>query len=108
MTRYIVAFLGLVTAGVGIWLIVIEQPKNAACNAAHPTLEQLATVGTNSTCTNIVWSYFGGFALVAFGALTVVVAAAMMRKTRRNKGTRRTVPIQYPYKNPYTKDPTAR
>lgn len=108
MMRYIVAFLGLVTAGVGVWLIVLEQPKNAACNAAHPTLGQLGTVGASSTCTNIVWSYFGGFVLVAFGALTVVVAVAMMKKTRRNKGPRRAEPIQYPYKNPYTKDPTAR
>ena len=108
MMRYIVAFLGVVTGAGGVWLIVLEQPKNAACNAAHPTLGELATAGASSTCTNIVWSYFGGFVLVAFGALTVVVAAAMMRKTRRNKGPRRAVPIQYPYKNPYTKDPTAR
>ena len=108
MMRYIVVLLGLVTAVVGIWLIVLEQPKNAACNAAHPTLSQLATVGASSTCTNIVWIYFGGFALVAFGALTVVVAAAMMRKTSRNKAPRRAEPIQYPYKNPYTKGPTAR
>jgi hypothetical protein len=108
MMRYIVAFLGLLTAGVGVWLIIDEQPKNAACNAAHPTLGQLATVGASSTCLNIVWSYFGGFVLVAFGALTFVVAVAMMRKTRRNKGPRRAEPIQYPYKNPYSQDPTAR
>jgi hypothetical protein len=54
-----------------------------------------------------VWSYFGGFALVAFGALTVVAAAAMLKKTRRNKVRRRAEPIQYPYKNPSMKGPTA-
>jgi hypothetical protein len=106
--RYIVAFLGLVTAGVGVWLIVIEQPKNAACNAVHPTLSQLTTTGTSSTCLNIVWFYFGGFALVAFGALTLVIASAMARKVRKNKGPHRAEPIQFPYKDPYTKHPTGR
>ena len=106
--RRIVAFLGLVTAGVGVWLIIIEQPKNAACNAAHPTLGQTSIVGASTACTNIVWSYFGGFVLVAFGALIFVVAMAMMKKTRRNKAPRRAEPIQYPYKNPYTKGPPAR
>jgi hypothetical protein len=108
MMRRIVAFLGLAIGGVGIWLIVLEQPKNAACNAAHPTVSQLTTVGVGTSCTNIVWSYFGGFALVAFGALTVVVASAMGRKIRKNKGPHRVEPIQYPYKNPYSKGPTAR
>lgn len=107
MMRRIVAFLGLVTAGVGVWLIIIEQPKNAACNAAHSTLSQTAIVGTSPACTNIVWSYFEGFVLVAFGALILVVAFAMMKKTRRNKNPRRADPIQYPYKSPYTKGPTA-
>jgi hypothetical protein len=108
MMRRIVAFLGLVTAGVGVWLIVIEQPKNAACNAAHPTLGTTSIVGVSTACTNIVWSYFGGFALVAFGALTFVVAVAMMKKTRKNLAPRRADPIQYPYQNPFTKGPTAR
>jgi hypothetical protein len=103
MMRSIVAFLGLVATGVGIWLIAIEQPKNAACDASHPTINQLTQVGVGTSCLNIVWSYFGGFALVAFGILTLTVALVMMRKLRRKKsGPRRAEPIAYPYKNPFS------
>jgi type III secretory pathway component EscV len=101
MVRSIVAFLGLVTAGVGIWLITIEQPKNAACNASHPTISHLTQVGVGSSCLNIVWSYFGGFALLAFGILTVTVAFVMSRKVRKNKGPRRAEPLTYPYERPF-------
>jgi uncharacterized membrane protein len=101
--RSIVAFLGLVVTGVGIWLIAIEQPKNAACNASHPTVSQLTQTGVGTSCLNIVWSYFGGFALVALGILTVTIALAMMRKVRRKSGgPRRAEPLAYPYKRPFS------
>jgi len=102
MFRSIVAFLGLAATGVGIWLITTEQPKNAACNASsHGGTGLSGTgIGEGTSCLNIVWSYFGGFVLLAFGVLTVVVALSMMRKTRRNKNPRRAEPLVYPYKNP--------
>jgi Co/Zn/Cd efflux system component len=99
MFRSVVAFLGLAATGVGIWLITTEQSKNAACNATSG-VGQLTGIGESTSCLNIVWSYFGGFALSAFGVLTVVVALLLMRKTRRNKNLRRAEPIVYPYKNP--------
>jgi hydrogenase/urease accessory protein HupE len=103
MFRSIVALLGLAATGVGIWLITTEQPKNAACNASsHGGTGGLSGtgIGVGTSCLNIVWSYFGGFVLLAFGVLTVVIALAMMRKTRRNKNPRRAEPLLYPYKNP--------
>src|ERR1017187_578044 len=103
MFRSIVVFLGLAATGIGVWLITTEQPKNAACNASsHGGAGGLSGtgIGVGSSCLNIVWTYFGGFVLLAFGVLTIVVALSMMTKTRRNKNSRRAEPLQYPYKNP--------
>ena len=103
MFRRIVVLLGLAAIGIGVWLITTEQPKNAACNATnHSGAGGLSGtgIGVGGSCLNIVWSYFGGFVLLAFGVLTVVVALSMMTKTRRNKNARRVEPLHYPYKNP--------
>jgi hypothetical protein len=86
MMRFFATIVGLGATGFGIWLIASEQPKNAACNVANSSVSQLPGVGSNSSCLNIAWAYFGGFAMLAVGVLTVVVALTMMKRVRKNRG----------------------
>jgi hypothetical protein len=96
MLRGVFGVLGAATTGVGAWMIISEQPKNDACNASHPTAAQLSQLGMSQSCTNVVWVYFGGFALLALGVLIVVVAVSMMRKMKRNKSQMRRPPPNLP------------
>ena len=86
MMRFLATIFGLGATGFGIWLISSEQPKNAACNVSNASVNQLSGVGSNSSCLNIAWAYFGGFAMLAVGVLTVVVALTMMTKIRKRRG----------------------
>jgi hypothetical protein len=86
MMRAFAALLGFGATGFGIWLIVGENSKNAACNASQSSTSQLSGVGMSSSCLNIAWIYFGGFAILAVGVLTVVIAYSMMSKIRKRRG----------------------
>jgi len=67
--------LGLVTLGVGIWLITTQGSKNDACNAS---LGKQAGMGP--TCSHIVFSYFGGFGLIGAGVIMVGISAVVMKR----------------------------
>lgn len=87
MTRFIAFVVGLGATGYGVWIIVSDNSRNTACNAAHPNVGSLSTsIGMGSGCLNIVWVYFLGFALLSFGLLLIVVAVSMMRKLRGRRG----------------------
>jgi hypothetical protein len=79
MGRRFVAFLGLATMGVGIWLIAADASKNAECDK-NPNVD-LTALG--ASCQRIVFSFFGGVALVAVGLLVLLTALALMRRSRR-------------------------
>jgi hypothetical protein len=95
MTRAFFFVVGAAFAGVGVWLIAHENVTNNACNAAHATLGQLSGVGETSACLNIVWYYFGGFALLAIGFISMVTAVSMMK--RRRASPRREVHAPGPF-----------
>jgi phage shock protein PspC (stress-responsive transcriptional regulator) len=87
MTRIIVFLVGLGATTYGVWIIASDNSRNTACNASHPTVGGLSSsIGMGSGCLNIVWVYFLGFALLAFGLLAMVVAMSMMRKLRKRRG----------------------
>jgi hypothetical protein len=87
MTRVVVFIFGLAATTYGVYIIVSDNSRNTACNASHPTIGGLSSsIGMGSGCLNIVWVYFLGFALLAFGLLAMVVAMSMMRKLRKRKG----------------------
>jgi len=88
MIRGFFAVVGAAAAGFGVWLIVVQNVHNRACDAAHPTLGQLTGQGMTSECLNIVWYYFCGFALLAFGLISLVTALSMMKKQRRGRRVR--------------------
>jgi hypothetical protein len=95
MSRAFFFVVGAALAGVGVWLIVHEQVRNNACNAAHATLGQIGGVGETAACLNVVWYYFGGFALLAIGFISMVTAVSMMK--RRRPGPRRQVEEPGPF-----------
>ena len=67
--------LGFVTLGVGIWLITTQGSKNDACNASLGKQS-----GMGPVCTHIVFSYFGGFALIGAGVIMVAASAVLMKR----------------------------
>jgi hypothetical protein len=91
MIRGFFVLVGGFAVAFGIWLITVQNVHNRACNAAHPTLGQLTGQGMSSECLNIVWYYFCGFALLAFGLIAMVTAVSMMRKQRRGRRVREAV-----------------
>ncbi|MGD0054600.1 MAG: hypothetical protein ABSC34_04085 [Acidimicrobiales bacterium] len=88
MIRGFFVVVGTFCIGFSIWLIAEQNVHNRACDAAHPTLGQLTGQGMSSECLNIVWYYFCGFALLAFGLIAMITAISMMRKQRRGHRTR--------------------
>jgi hypothetical protein len=81
MRRGLVALLGLVTLGVGSWLIATQGAKNAACNASIGKQS-----GMGPVCSRIVFSYFGGFGLIGVGVVLLGISLMLMkRKNMRAK-----------------------
>ena len=83
MRRGIIAVLGLASVGLGVWLIVTEHSRNAACNSRLGFLP-----GLSSNCQSVSWYYLGGFALVGLGVVTVVLSMMLNRRERRHRRTR--------------------
>jgi len=75
--RRLTLLLSLAAVAVGIWLITRVGPLNAACNtsgSAHPG------IGVDAKCTDIVASYFMGFALSIGGVTVLLLALIAMRR----------------------------
>ncbi len=79
MGRRFVAFVGLLTMGVGVWLIAVDAHKSAQCNNGSDS----AFTALGQSCQRIVFSFFGGVALVLVGLLVLLTAIALMRKKTR-------------------------
>jgi hypothetical protein len=85
MFKRFAVLLGLATMGMGLFLIVVEQSKNTACNANRG---HLASYGMSTECIHTVWTYFGGFGLIIAGLIIVLIGFASMRKFADNKVSR--------------------
>ena len=84
MLKRLFELLGLATLGVGLYLVFSEQSKNNACNA---TEGKFAGLGMSSSCQHVVYAYFGGFVLLAVGALVVVFGLLATRKAAKRRLT---------------------
>ena len=82
MVKRFFELLGLVTMGVGVWLVVSNQSKNNACNAIEGRYRGL---GMSPECSHIVYTYFCGFVLLALGAMVAIFGLLSTRKSKKRR-----------------------
>ena len=86
MVKRLFELFGLVTMGVGIYFVVTEQTQNNACNA---TEGKFIGLGMSATCQHVIYAYFGGFVLLALGAMVVIFGLLATRKAAKRRMTAR-------------------
>jgi nitric oxide reductase large subunit len=84
MLKRLFELLGLATMGVGLYFVIHEQGQNTACNALD---RNFAGLGMNATCQHVVYAYFGGFVLLALGAMVVIFGLLATRKAAKRRLT---------------------
>jgi hypothetical protein len=96
---------GLAVMGVGIYFVVTQQSKNNACNA---TEGKFVGLGMSAQCQHVVYAYFGGFVLIAAGALVVLfgLLASRRSKTKRTANKNPSLASQYHWVDPNAKPST--
>jgi hypothetical protein len=82
MVKRFFEFLGLVAMGVGVYFVVTEQSQNAACNAYEG---KALGFGMSAQCQHVVYAYFGGFVLLAAGAMVVIFGLLSTRKASNKR-----------------------
>jgi hypothetical protein len=82
MVKRFFELLGVVTMGVGLYFVISEQSKNDACNATAGRFDGL---GMSAGCQHVIYAYFGGFVLMAAGALVVVFGLLATRKAAKKR-----------------------
>lgn len=87
MFKRIGVLLGLAAVGVGLFIIAVNHSKDMACNTGHGPF---SNYGVSNRCIHVVWSYFGGFALIVGGLIVILIGLASMRQSARSKRGRRT------------------
>src|ERR1700689_5960162 len=99
MLKRIFELFGLVTMGVGVYFIVFEHGKQSACNA---TEGKYIGFGMSPQCQHVVYAYFGGFILLAAGALVVVFGLLATRRASNNRHASKNPSLasQYHYVDP--------
>lgn len=101
MLKRFFELLGLVTMAVGVYFVVLEHQKNNVCNQ---TEGKFVGFGVSAQCQHVVYAYFGGFILLALGALVVIFGLlATRRQSNKQTGTRhRSLASQYQTFDPKT------
>jgi len=99
--KRIFELFGLTIMGVGIYFIVFEHSKNNACNASGG---KFAGLGMSAQCQHVVYAYFGGFVLLAAGALVVLfgLLATHRAAKRRLSSKKPSLASQYQWVDPKT------
>lgn len=94
MLKRFFELLGLVTMGFGVYFIGSEQKQNHACNVQESHFHGL---GVSTTCQQAVWTYFGGFLLLALGLTVVIFGLLATRRAakRRSKNRNPSLASQY-------------
>jgi hypothetical protein len=99
MLKRFIELLGLVTMGVGLWLVISNEQKNNACNA----LQHYNANTITTECSRIVYSYFSGFVLLALGVMVVIFGLLSTRKSKKKPlKNRPSVASTYVWKDPAT------
>lgn len=100
MVKRFFELLGLVTMGVGLWLVIVNEHKNSVCNATEATLRGAVMT---AECSHIVYSYFSGFVLLALGAMVVIFGLLSTRKAKKRRPrSKQSIASTYVWKNPAT------
>jgi drug/metabolite transporter (DMT)-like permease len=91
--------LGLIAMGAGVYFVVSEHSKQNVCNA---TEGKYVGFGMSPQCQHVVYAYFGGFILLAAGALVVVFGLLATRRAsnHRNASKNPSLASQYHYVDP--------
>jgi hypothetical protein len=99
MLKRFFEMLGLVAMGAGVYFVVSEHSKQNVCNA---TAGKYVGFGMSPQCQHVVYAYFGGFILLAAGALVVVFGLlATRRASNRRQATKNpSLASQYHYADP--------
>jgi K+-transporting ATPase A subunit len=94
MLKRFFELLGLVTMGVGVYIIESNQKQNQACNVLQAHYRAL---GVSATCQHVVWTYFGGFLLLALGVIVVLFGLLSTRRAikRRSKNRNPSLASQF-------------
>jgi hypothetical protein len=105
MLKRFFELLGLITMGVGLWLVVANEGKNTTCSAT----QHYRALGMTAECSRIVYSYFSGFVLLALGVMVVIFGLLSTRKSKKRRSrSKRSTASTYVWKNPVTgKGPTS-
>jgi len=100
MLKRIFELFGLATMGVGVYFVVVEHSKVNVCNA---TEGKFAGFGVSPACQHLVYAYFGGFILLAVGALVVVFGLLATRKGAKKRLSPRKPSLASQYQSTHTK-----
>jgi hypothetical protein len=82
MKRSVTLILACATVAVGLWVISSSQTLDSVCTFS-------ARTGGGSACISGVPFYLLGIALIATGAVTVIVALATLVRRMRHQSARR-------------------
>jgi len=101
MLKRLFELFGLVTMGVGIYFVVVEHTKVSVCNS---TAGKFVGFGVTTACQHVVYAYFGGFILLAAGALVVLFGLLATRKGAKKRYTSKkpSLASQYQWTDPKT------
>jgi hypothetical protein len=84
--KRIFELFGLATMAVGVYFIIYEHPKQGACNT---TEGKVVGFGMSPQCQHVVYAYFGGFILLAAGALVVLFGLLATRRAQHMRLSKR-------------------
>ena len=101
MLKRIFELFGLVTMGVGVYFVVAEHNKVNVCNNA--TEGKFVGFGVSPACQHLVFTYFGGFILLAVGALVVVFGLLATRKGAKKRLSTRKPSLASQYQSTHPK-----
>jgi hypothetical protein len=105
MLKRLFSLFGFVAMGFGVYFVVVEHTKASVCN----TIEgKYVGFGVSPACQHVVYAYFGGFILLAVGAMVVVFGLLATRKAakRRYSAKNPSLASQYQSTNSKTEPPT--
>jgi hypothetical protein len=100
MVKRLFEVFGLAVMGVGLYFVFSEHTKNNACNVSGANS---VSVGMSPSCQHVVYAYFGGFVLVAAGALVAVFGLLATRKAAKKPlANTPSIASQYQWVDPKT------
>ena len=99
MLKRFFELLGLGTMAVGMYFVLLEHQKNNVCNQ---TEGKFVGFGVTAQCQHVIYTYFGGFILLALGTLVVLFGLLATRKAakRQTSARHRSLASQYHLTDP--------